>query len=99
MDYSKIFNIYETEGYQPFYLLNKKVSFPEDKSSPVFSKRYVNSDTPWTIMSYLIYGVIDYWWILCGLNDSSIFYAKENTEIYYIKKEYLNIILQEINAN
>lgn len=99
MDYSKIFNIYETEDYQPFYLLNKKVSFPEDKSSIVFDKKYVNQDTPWTIMSYLIYGAIDYWWILCGLNDSSIFYAKENTEIYYIKKEYLNIILQEINAN
>jgi hypothetical protein len=99
MDYSKIFRVYNTKENIPFLLLNKRVEFPSDRSLDIYKSTLINSNIPWTVLSYKLYGTIDYWWILCSLNPSSIFYAKEGEYIYYIKPEYIEFILNSISNN
>lgn len=96
MDYSKIFNTYKTSENIPFLLLNRSVAFPEDRTLDLYDSVFVSSDTPWTILSYKIYGTIEYWWILCSLNKSSIFYAPEGDTICYVKPEYIELVLNTI---
>ncbi|MBQ7820511.1 MAG: hypothetical protein IJ341_12555 [Bacteroidales bacterium] len=76
-NYSKIFNLYTTKENKEFLMLNRKIEFPSDHSLYIYGKKIVTDNIPWTILSYQIYGTIDYWWILTKLNPSSIFYAKE----------------------
>lgn len=96
MRYDDIFNYYTSSENIPFYILDRRIEFPADRTLPIYGKKYINVDTPWTVASYSIYNDIQYWWILCALNPGSIFYAKEGEEIYYIKEEYLSHILNNI---
>lgn len=96
MQYDDIFNYYTSSENIPFYILNRRIEFPADRSLAIYDKKYINTDTPWTILSHIIYKDIQYWWILSALNPGSIFYAKEGEEIYFIKEEYLSHILNNI---
>lgn len=73
MDYSTIFNKYITTDNRPFALLSKSVVFPSDMSLPCYDKKYIDTDIPWTILSYQLYKTIEHWWILASLNRSDIF--------------------------
>lgn len=98
MNYNDIFNKYATiEGIE-FELLTRSIIFPEDTDLAFYGKMYVDTDTAWTIMSYKLYGTISYWWLLSALNKKEVFYAPENTEILYIKKDYISLILNSINT-
>jgi hypothetical protein len=99
MDYTKIFRLYNTKENIPFFLLNKRVEFPSDKTLDIYNSTLISSNIPWTVLSYKLYGSIDYWWILCSLNSSSIFYAKEGEYVYYIKPEYMDLIINSIFNN
>ena len=90
----KIFNLYTKREGIPFYLLSKSVHFPEN--SDIYSFVYVDENTPWTILSWQLYGVIDYWWVLSSLNKYSPFYARKETYVKYIPKETLEEILKYI---
>lgn len=96
MNYTEIFNKYKTKEGKLFYLINKSIAFPEDKSLAIYDKKIVSDNTPWTVLSYDLYDKIDYWWILCSINKSSIFYAKDGDTVYYIKPEYLSLILTNL---
>ena len=96
MNYTEIFNKYRTKEGKLFYLLNRSVSFPEDKTLAIYDTKIITENTPWTILSYNIYDKIDFWWILCSINKSSLFYAKDGDIIYYIKPEYISLILNSL---
>jgi hypothetical protein len=96
MNYTEIFNKYRTKEGKLFYLLNRSVSFPEDKTLAIYDTKVITENTPWTILSYNIYDKIDFWWILCSINKSSLFYAKDGDIIYYIKPEYISLILNSL---
>lgn len=98
MDYSEIFNAYTTTEGIYFTLKNRRIHFPADKTLPIYGKLYVGTNTAWTILSYNIYNTIDYWWLLCSLNDNKVFYAPANSEILYIKPAYLEEILDAIET-
>lgn len=101
-DYSKLFNLYYTTEEIPFTLKNRSIAFPEDEGNPLYGIKYIADNIPWTILSYNIYGTINYWWILCSLNQSQIFYAEEGSEIRYVLPEYIEDVVatikQESNA-
>ena len=95
-DYSSLFNTYFTSEGIPFTLKNRSIAFPEDITNPIYGIKYIAENTPWTILSYNIYGVIDYWWVLCSLNQSQIFYAEEGSEVRYILPEYIQDVVAAI---
>lgn len=94
MDYTNIFSIYNTAEGVPFYFLSKKINFPSDKSLPIYEYLYCDDDYPWTIVSYKLYGTIDYWWVLSALNDDMPFYAKAGETILIIKPNLLEETLK-----
>lgn len=95
-DYKDIFKRYETTEGIPFLMLNKRIVFPDDKNLEIYEKRYVTTDTPWTILSYQIYGTIKYWWVLCALNEYNMYYCREGATVTYVKSEYMPFILNSI---
>lgn len=96
--YNQLFYRYTTSEGIPFTLKNRSVNFPEDPSNPIYQIKYISTDTPWTILSNTIYGTIDYWWVLCLLNQSDVFYAKESSEIRVIDPDYIEDIIATIRS-
>ena len=95
-DLTKLFNNYKTEEGEDFINLSRKIVLPEKNDSDSYEEYFVGDDVAWTILSYQLYGSIDYWWILSELNQSNIFYAAGDTSITIIKKDYINILIQAI---
>lgn len=92
-----IFNHYTSSEGVPFISLSKNITFPTDDSLDFYEWMYVSDDTPWTILSYEIYGTIEYWWILSSINNNFIFYVPGGNEIKYIPKTYIKDLLEKIN--
>lgn len=96
-NYDTIFHKYTTSEGKPFNLISRAVRMPEDKTLNIFSTMFINSNTPWTILSYMIYGNIDNWWLLNLLNPEMAFYALEGKKIYYIKPKYVDMVKNAIS--
>ena len=96
MDYTKIFNEYTTTQGIPFLMLSKSVTFPSDNSLDIYQYLYADEDIAWTIVSYKLYGSIDYWWVLSALNPYMKFYAKKGYVIKTIKSTHLETVLKYI---
>lgn len=94
--YNQLFNLYYSRENIPFTLKNRSIAFPEDKNNPIYQIKYISIDTPWTVLSFNIYKTIEYWWVLCSLNQSDIFYAKEGSEIRIIDPDYIEDIVETI---
>lgn len=94
--YNNLFNLYFSAEGIPFTLKNRSIAFPEDKTNPIYQKKAISINTPWTVLSHNLYGTVDYWWILSSLNKSQIFYAEEGTEIYIIPPDYIDDIIATI---
>lgn len=69
---------------------------PSDMTLDIYGQKYINTNTAWTIMSYMIYGTIDNWWILNALNPGMPFYAVEGNKIYYVKPDYIDLVKSAI---
>ena len=88
----------ETDLY--FYNLLNKIIFPENISDDVVDTIRLQSDTPWTTLSYQLYGTINLWWSVYLLNKPDyIFKAKAATEYKYIKPGAIGAVLQQITIN
>lgn len=96
MDYTKIFNDYETAQGIPFYFLSKSITFPQDNSLQIYEFVNVDEDCAWTIVSYKIYGTIQYWWLLSALNPRMKFYASRGSIIKIIKPQLINDVIRYI---
>lgn len=95
-DYKDIFKVYRTTENIPFLMLNRRIVFPDDKTLDIYGRKYIASDTPWTVLSYQLYGTIQYWWVLCALNEYNMYYCKEGSYLTYVKAEYIPLILNSI---
>ena len=93
----KIFNSYLTSQGIPFYNLNKSVTFPQDQTLDIYVYFYNDDDIPWTIMSYKLYGTINYWWVLSALNKDFPFYAPKQGVIKAIAPSRIGELLTYIN--
>lgn len=94
--YDQIFNTYTTIEGIPFNMLSRAVRLPSDKALDIYGQRYINTNTAWTIMSYMIYGTIENWWLLNLLNPNMPFYAIEGNKIYYVKPDFVDMVKNAI---
>ena len=95
--YENIFKMAKDDKYF-FYNIIKKVTFPTDLSTGVYTEQYIPSEMPWTTFAHHIYGDQSLWWLICCANG-----IKNPTEnpvvgkIYKIvKPELVSKILGEI---
>lgn len=81
-----------------FYNILNKVVFPKDIDKDIFTVKVLNVDTPWTTLSYQIYGTITLWWVCFLLNNhKDIFIARAGKQYKFIKPEYIENVLQNLN--
>src|SRR5210317_222902 len=60
-----------------FYNTLNRVIFPDNIDKDAFDIKILNVDTPWTTLSYQIYGSISLWWVIFLLNKPEyVFLAK-----------------------
>lgn len=80
-----------------FYNTLNKIIFPDNIDATAYLVRNIEVDTPWTILSFNIYGTINLWWVLYLLNKPKyIFLAKAGTTIKYIKPSVIGSILRRM---
>ena len=101
--YENIFkvNLIDVDGNDLyFYNLLNKVVFPDNISDEFVDTIVLQNDTPWTALSYRLYGTINLWWVVYLLNKPKyIFKAQAATEYKYIKPGAIGAVLQQITVN
>lgn len=105
--YENIFKVFKVlkdkDNSYYFYNINNKVMIPENLDDNVYNNIEINRNTAWTTLSYKLYGTIDLWWLIFLINKpKDIFLARSGETYKYIKIDYLEDILlnieQQINA-
>lgn len=102
MQYSDIFSEHMLDGKIPFNNILKKIQLPGDKTSQLYTKFIVPYTMPWVHLSYMLYGSIDYYWLVQLANEEkklNPFYAEIATEIDIIKPEYLGLVISAIKES
>ena len=80
-----------------FYNILNRVIFPDSVNKDAFDIKVLNVDTPWTTLSYQIYGSINLWWVIFLLNKPEyVFLAKAGKQYKYIKPEYIQGVLENL---
>lgn len=105
--YENIFKVFkilkDKDNSYYFYNINNKVMVPVNLDDNVYSTIAISRNTAWTTLSYRLYGTIDLWWLIFLINKpKDIFLARSGETYKYIKIDYLDDILsdieQQINA-
>ena len=80
-----------------FYNTLNKVIFPDNLDGSVYKEVTVQTDTPWTTLSFNLYGTINLWWVVYLINKPKyIFLAKGGTTIKYITPGAITSILNSM---
>jgi hypothetical protein len=105
--YENIFKVYkvikDSDNSYYFYNILNKVIIPDSINDNILSTISINRNTAWTTLSYNLYGTISLWWLIHLINKpKDIFLARSGQTYKYIKPEYINDIIlnieQQINA-
>ncbi len=80
-----------------FYNTLNKIIFPDNLSGDIYQDMMVRIDTPWTTLSFNIYGTINLWWVVYLINKPKyIFLAKSGSTIRYIKPDAISSVLNSM---
>lgn len=98
--YENLFNIYQNDEDQYFYNILAKVNFPENLDESYYDTYTIpNSDMPFTLISYKLYGTILLWWLICSVNkiQNPTYFLKAGTQIKVLKPALVSAVIQQIN--
>ena len=97
--YENIFKVFQNNGYYSYNLL-KKINFPQDLDQSYIDYVEINKKLSWTNLSYLEYGTILLWWLICATNNiqNPTQLPQPGTILKIIKPEYVPTILNAIKA-
>jgi hypothetical protein len=97
--YENIFNVYKTgDGFYGYNVL-KTVIIPEDLDPAVYDIVLIDRQMSWTNLSFLEYGTIKLWWLICLANriQNPVQFPSAGMRIKVIKKDFVGQILKQIN--
>lgn len=97
--YENIFKVYQT-GDKDYYFYNilKKIEIPKDINNQVFDVILFPPRTPFTSLSYAIYGTTYLWWLICVVNDikNPFDTSLVGKKIKILKRDYIKPVLDSI---
>lgn len=97
--YENIFKVYQT-GDKDYYFYNilKKIEIPKDINNQVFDVILFPPNTPFTSLSYAIYGTTYLWWLICVVNDikNPFDTSLVGKKIKILKRDYVKPVLDSI---
>lgn len=99
--YENIFKVYkllkDKDNSYYFYNILNKVIIPDSLDRNIYNIMVPAKNTAWTTLSYKLYGTMDLWWLIFTLNKpKNIFLAQSGVSYKYIKPEYIDDILTDI---
>ena len=99
-NYENIFNVYKDEGGKYFYNLHRNLSFPKEIQSNYLYTLFPIHNELLPQLSYRIYGVVNLWWVIAGLNNIQNPLEPLNAEIplTILTNPAIKIILTEIGV-
>jgi len=97
--YENIFNMFKTDDGFYGYNILKTINFPEDIQPTMFEFVKIDRKLSWTYLSYLEYGTIKLWWLICLANhiQNPVQFPTEGMRVKIIKKQYVAQILQQLS--
>lgn len=99
--YENIFNLYQNDISQYYYNILAKVNFPSDIEESFYETYVVaGNSTPWTLISYQIYGTTLLWWLVCAVNNiqNPVFFPKAGTQLKYLKPSIARSVIAQISG-
>ena len=102
-DFENIFKVYfdpDTQSY--YYNIANSIFFPDNLSQDTyFLYKVPGNNMSWNYLSYIHYGTISLWWLLCILNDidDPMIFPEPGTNIKVLIPDVLRDIIQQIQAN
>lgn len=98
--YENIFNMYKTEGGFYGYNILKSIIIPEELDPKIYDTVLIDRQMSWTNLSFLEYGTIKLWWLICLCNGilNPVYLPAPGTVLKMIKPSYIKDILSEITG-
>jgi len=101
-NFENIFKVYTDEDDQYYYNIANSVFFPDDLDpSAYFNYQVLGKGMSWNYISYIHYGTIRLWWLLCVLNnvDNPMIFPEGGTTIKILRPNVLRDVLQQIQQS
>ncbi len=101
-NFENLFKVYTDRDDLYYYNITNSIFFPDDIANDAyFNYRISGSNVSWTYLSYIHYGTIKLWWILCTLNnvDNPMILPEPGTFVKILKPNALRDVLQQIQQN
>ena len=96
--YENIFNVFKTDdGYYGYNIL-KTINFPDDLDPTAYELVEVDRKMSWTNLSFLEYGTIKLWWLVCLVNkiQNPVQFPEQGSRIKILKREIVPQILHQL---
>jgi len=101
-NFENLFKVYTDIDDLYYYNITNSIFFPDDIANDAyFNYRISGSNISWTYLSYIHYGTIKLWWVLCTLNnvDNPMILPEPGTFVKILKPNALRDVLQQIQQN
>lgn len=97
--YENIFNVYKDGDFFAYNIL-KTIKIPDNLDTRLYDSVIVSGKISWQKLSFDQYNTINLWWLICLTNGikNPTYLPEPGTFLKIIKPEYLNDVLDEIEA-
>lgn len=69
-DFENIFKMcYDVKNQAYFYNILKTVNIPDNINNSLYTTMTIPAETSLTSLSYMVYGTIKLWWLICLVNN------------------------------
>jgi len=98
-NYENIFKMYKVNDFYAFNIL-KTINLPQDLAPKHFDWVIIDRKMSWTNLSFLEYGTIKLWWLICLANNiqNPVQFPTQGTRIKVINKRVVPQILRQITS-
>ena len=97
-NYENIFSMFRTDGGHFAYNLLKTIIIPRNLEQNLYDTVRVDRKMAWTNVSFLEYGTIQLWWLVClanGIKDPTKL-PEPGTTLRVIKKRFVPRVLKHL---
>lgn len=99
-NFENIFKVYTDDDTESlYYNISNSLFFPNELSLDTYFNYHVpGKGLSWNYLSYIHYGTIRLWWLLCALNnvDNPMIFPAPGSYIKVLKPNVLRDVLQQI---
>ena len=98
-NYENIFNMYKVDDFYAFNIL-KTINLPEDLAPEHYDWVMIDRKMSWANLSFLEYGTIKLWWLICLTNNiqNPVQFPAQGIRVKVINKRVVPQILRQIRS-